>query len=149
MPIHVRFNAQRQVEIVEGDAPYKISTDERITKTLLKKHKPARLKPNPIQTALRYDKLRKGLSNPTMEEVAKHVGVSRVRVCQMLNLLKLDQRIVDYVANITNPKENNFWTERRLRNLISFSKSHQLFEFKKSLKNAINFTASFNLRQNS
>lgn len=128
--MHVRFNSQRQVEIVEGEAPYKISTDDRITKTILKQHQPVKLKPNPIQTALNYAKHYGVLANPSLAEVAKHFGVSRTRVYQMLNLLKLDKQIVDYVANITDPKENNFWTERKLRhiNLVNHS-SKQLFLF--------------------
>jgi hypothetical protein len=47
------------------------------------------------------------LANPFLAEVAKHSGVSRTRVYQMLNLLKLDKRIVNYVANITDPKIPN------------------------------------------
>ena len=54
-----------------------------------------------------------------MAKVGEYFGVSRVRVCQVLNLLKLDKRIVDYVANITDPEENNFWTERNLRRLVN------------------------------
>lgn len=129
MPVHVRFNSQRQVEIVESEAPYKISTDERITKTILKQHQPIKLKPNPIQTALNYAKLYEGLANPSLAEVAKHFGVSRVRVYQMLNLLKLDKRIVDYVVNINNPRENNFWSERKLRPILSYDSSEQFFRF--------------------
>jgi len=128
----MRFNSLRQVEIADGEAPYQISTGERITKVLLRKHKPIQMKPNPIQTALNYAKLYEGLANPSMEKVGQHFGVSRVRVCQMMNLLKLDKRIVDYVANITDPKENNFWTERKLRKMLKVAPIDQYAEFKKA-----------------
>lgn len=114
---------------MEGDAPYKISTNERITKLILKRFGEHKSKPNVIKTALEYDMVYKSLPNPTLSQVAKHFGVTRVRVWQMLNLLKLDQRIIDYLANITDPKENNFWTERKLRPLLSLSIEDQINRF--------------------
>ena len=129
MPIHIKFDSQRRLAIVEGDAPYKISTTGRITKLILKQFGPLKLKPNVIKTALEYDKVYKSLASPTLSKVAEHFGVTRVRVWQMLNLLKLDQRIIEYLSNTTNPMENNFWTERRLRKLIKLSGCDQYNEF--------------------
>ena len=129
MPIHIRFNSQRRLQIVEGDAPYKISTKGRITKLILKRFGEQKSKPNVIKTALEYDKVYKSLPNPTLSQVAKHFGVTRVRVWQMLNLLKLDKRIIDYLLNISDPKENNFWTERRLRTLLRLEKEKQYKHF--------------------
>ena len=123
MPIHIRYDSKRRVSIVEGEAPYKISTNERVTKTLLKHHKPIIAKRNPIKIALEYEKYYKSLPEPSMAKTGEHFGVSRVRICQALNLLKLDKQIVDYVENITEPKENNYWTERRLRNLSRFNEN--------------------------
>ena len=42
-------------------------------------------------------------------------GVSRGRVTQHLNLLKLPSRIVDYLADCTDPVVLGYFTERRLR----------------------------------
>ena len=129
MPIYIQFDSDRRLQIVEGDAPYKISTNERITKLILKRFGEQKSKPNVIKTALEYDKVYKSLPNPTLSQVAKHFGVTRVRVWQMLNLLKLNQRIVEYLTNITEPKENNFWTERRLRPLLCLSREDQIKQF--------------------
>ena len=134
MPIHIKFDSHRRLAIVEGDAPYKISTNGRITKLILKQFGPLRVKPNVIKTALEYDKVYKSLTSPTLAKVAEHFGVTRVRVWQMLNLLKLDQRIIDYLSNISDPKENNFWTERRLRKIFRLPMSDQYREFDIQMK---------------
>ena len=68
-----------------------------------------------------------------MGKVAQEFGVSRVRIHQMLNLLKLDQRIIDYIIGITNPRQNNFWTERRLRQIAQLPLDKQYPQFQKIL----------------
>jgi len=67
----------------------------------------------------------------SMEKVAMEFGVSRVRVHQMLNLLKLDQRIIKYLLNLTDPKQINYWREYRLRKLTALPKEKQYVKFKK------------------
>ena len=70
----------------------------------------------------------------TMEKVGQQLGVSRVRIHQMLNLLKLDQRIIDYIQNIKNPRESNRWTEHKLRSIAILPKGEQYGRFQKLLK---------------
>jgi hypothetical protein len=67
----------------------------------------------------------------TMEKVGQQIGVSRVRIHQMLNLLKLDQRIIDYIQNITNPRQSNYWTEHRLRKIATLPKEKQYDKFQR------------------
>ena len=69
-----------------------------------------------------------------MEEIGQQLGVSRVRIHQILNLLKLDQRIIDYIQNINNPRQNNYWTERRLRNIAALPKKNNCVNFKPFFK---------------
>ena len=64
-----------------------------------------------------------------MEKVGQQLGVSRVRIHQMLNLLKLDQRIIDYIQNITNPRQSNFGNEHRLRSIATLPKEKQYEKF--------------------
>ena len=71
----------------------------------------------------------------TMEKVGQQLGVSHVRIHQMLNLLKLDQRIIDYIQNITNPRQSNFWNEHRLRRIATLPKDKQYDKFQKILTN--------------
>ena len=96
------------IVIIEGKAPYGISSTNRINKALLRRHKPVVCKPNPIKIALKYQQMYADSAQQTMEQVGQQFDVTRVRVNQMLNLLKLDQRIIDYIQNITNPRQSNF-----------------------------------------
>ena len=133
MPIYFIFNKDKRLEICEGKAPYGISTDKRITRRLLKTHRPVVCKPNPISIALKYQKIYEETTDQSMEKVAQEFGVSRVRIHQMLNLLKLDQRIIDYIIDITNPRQNNFWTERKLRKIAQLPTEKQYDKFQKML----------------
>ena len=126
-PIHIIFNRYKALDIVEGKAPYKISTNDRITKTLLQRFKPIKCKPHPINIALKYEILYKQYNS--MTAVAKEFCVTRVRICQMLNLLKLDKKIIEYLVSLTNQKEINYWTERKLRKLVNIPKNNQFDAF--------------------
>jgi len=134
VPIYFIFNKDKRLEIREGKTPYGISTDKRITRRLLRENRPVVCKPNPITLALKYQRIYNGTEYHSMEKVAQEFGVSRVRIHQMLSLLKLDQRIIDYVLNITNPRENNFWTERRLRQIARLSVEKQYKKFQEIVK---------------
>lgn len=57
-------------------------------------------------------------------------GVSRARVCQILNLLDLDPSIIQHLRSIEDIDEHNFRTERRLRKIaIIGDRDAQLTEF--------------------
>jgi len=133
VPIYFIFNKDKRLEIREGKAPYGISTDKRITRRLLKQHRPVICKPNPIKIALKYQKMYEDAAYQTMEKVGQEIGISRLRVHQMLNLLKLDQRIIDYIQNITNPRQSNFWNEHRLRRIARLPKEKQYDKFRQIL----------------
>ena len=68
-----------------------------------------------------------------MEKVAQEFGISRVRVHQMLNLLKLDQRIIEHLFKLTNPKQINYWREFRLRKIVLLKVEQQYKRFQKIL----------------
>ena len=69
-----------------------------------------------------------------MEGVAQKFGVSRVRIHQMLNLLNLDKRIIQHLTQTSDQKEINYWSERKLRNLLQLPEKNQYAEFKESLR---------------
>jgi len=53
----------------------------------------------------------------------------------MLNLLKLDQRIIDYIQDIKDPQESRVWTEHKLRAIVLLPKAKQYAEFQRIDKN--------------
>ena len=131
VPIYFIFNKDKHLDILEGKAPYGISTDKRITRRLLKEHRPVICKPNPLTIALKYDKIYQSLPAKSMENVAQQFDITRVRVHQLLNLLTLDKRIIKHLKQLTDPKEINYWTERKLRELTRLPEENQYSEFKK------------------
>lgn len=66
---------------------------------------------NPIEKALGYEKMMKD-ENLTQSGLAKKLKISRVRVCQILNLLKLPE---DQQKHILEYGKNKLITERSLR----------------------------------
>ncbi len=129
IPIYLSFNNTNGLSIIEGKAPYGISATERINKAILRRNKPVICKPNPIIIALKYQKIYENAAYQTIEKVGQQFGVSRVRIHQLLNLLKLDQRIIDYIQNINNPRQSNFWNEHRLRSIARLPKEKQYEKF--------------------
>jgi hypothetical protein len=76
---------------------------------------------------MKYQKMHTAYGS--MEKVAQEFGVSKVRVHQMLNLLKLDQRIIEYLLNLTDAKQINYWREYRLRKITALPKEEQYDKF--------------------
>ena len=66
-------------------------------------------------------------------ELARNIGVSRVHVTQMLNLLKIDQELLEYIINLGDPLPSSIVTERKLRSVIDHPREQ------KSGKNSIIF----------
>ncbi|MBU4311885.1 MAG: recombinase family protein, partial [Candidatus Omnitrophica bacterium] len=123
-PVYMRYTRQG-LAILEGDIPHNIKTDKRITRKLLKQAKPIIRRPSPLLEALRYAEVLNEPSVVSKTQVGKRFGITRARVCQMLNLLELDDRIKSYLSAIKNPKEHNFFTERKLRNIAVINDKHE------------------------
>ena len=74
---------------------------------------------------MKYQRIYDYNAYQSLEKVAQEFGVSRFRIHQMLNLLKLDQRIIEYLMAMTNPTQINYWTEHRLRKLTLLPQQKQ------------------------
>ena len=114
IPIFIQYSRQK-LSIIEGDPPYGLKTDRRITQALLREAKPITRNPSPLEEALRYLEVSKEPSIVSRAQVGSRFGVSRVRVCQILGLLDLDESIQKYLLSIEDSKAHNFFTERKLR----------------------------------
>ncbi len=116
--------------ILTGQPPHNIKTNERITRRIILKAKRKVRKPSPLDRAFKYAQ---ALSEPSVvskNQVAERFGVSRARVCQLLNLLELDSSIIRHLTSIEDIDEHNFFTERRLRSIALLeNKEEQLSEF--------------------
>ena len=51
-------------------------------------------------------------------DLAKKLGISRARVTQILNLLKLDNEIINKMERMGDPLSSQVITERQLRNCL-------------------------------
>ena len=123
-PIYMQF-VKQQLVIITGELPYNLKTDKRITEKLLKQAKPVIRKPSPLEETLKYAEVLKEPSIVSKAQAGERFGVSRARVCQMLNLLDLDYTIQKYLLSIENIKEHNYFTERRLRQVAIIKDNHQ------------------------
>ena len=53
----------------------------------------------------------------SLGEIAKNEGLTRARVTQIMNLLKLPDEMRDFLLGLDDPKEIRKYSERRLRSL--------------------------------
>ncbi len=59
-------------------------------------------------------------------DLAQKLGTSKVRVCQVLSLLKLNGELLDAIERIENPMLTRIVTERMLRECL---KSQEMYKF--------------------
>jgi len=76
---------------------------------------------NPIFLAKEYKKMINLGEAKNQAELARIKGISRARVTQILNLLKLDKSIIDNLEQIGNPMDGKVISERELRKIIHLS----------------------------
>ena len=76
---------------------------------------------NPIFLAKEYKKMINLGEAKNQAELARIKGISRARVTQILNLLKLDKKIIDNLEQIGDPMDRKVISERELRKIIHLS----------------------------
>ena len=70
----------------------------------------------------------------TKSQLARDLGISRVRLFQVLNLLKLPDPVLDYIAAHDSSEHKAILTERRLRSLTQAdTEAEQLAQFRELL----------------
>jgi hypothetical protein len=58
-------------------------------------------------------------------DLARKLGVSRVRICQVLSLLKLDIEQIKAIEKLGDPMPKRYISERKLRSLVKLSNERQ------------------------
>ncbi len=73
---------------------------------------------NPINLAREYKEMIDKGKVKNQAELAKTKGISRARVTQILNLLKLNKTIIENLEQIGDPMDKKVISERALRKII-------------------------------
>ena len=70
----------------------------------------------------------------TQADLAREMGVSRVRITQIMNLLRLDSEVHERLLGLEDQRAIRFFSERRLRPLIQIEDPRrQMREFERML----------------
>ena len=85
---------------------------------------------NPVKIALQYQEMLDGGKAKSQAELAQALGVSRAKVTQMLNVLKLDEEIKAFMLSMDDGDERlSVLTERKLRSLVKIPEHLQKERF--------------------
>jgi len=103
---------------------------------------PERVYTSPLLEARRYAGiLQRDPFVKTQADLAREVGVSRVRITQVMSLLRLAPEIQEQLLRLTDQQAIRFFSENRLRPLTQISDpQQQLKEFQKLLAQAPSLT---------
>jgi hypothetical protein len=91
----------------------------------MRKRKSKKVYQNPIYRAMEWQKMLDSGQYKSKAEFAKYLGVSRVRVIQMLNLLKLDSHVIDKLKGVGETFDKKLFGEKTLRTLLKLSPENQ------------------------
>ena len=80
---------------------------------------------NPVILAREWKKMLESGKYASQTALARKLGVSRVRVTQVLNLLKLTPEVIEKIAGLGDPLASPVVTERRLRPLVNLPRAEQ------------------------
>jgi len=96
---------------------------------------PERICISPLQGARRYARiLESDPSVKTQADLAREMGVSRVRITQIMNLLRLASEVQELLLRLENQGAIRLFSERRLRPLVQIEDpKRQVREFEKML----------------
>ena len=91
----------------------------------MKINKIVRIYRNPIYLAREYKRMIDKGQVKNQSDLARKIGISRVRICQILSLLKLNPLVVQELEKLGNPLKSKIITERMLREHANKSKNEK------------------------
>ena len=80
---------------------------------------------NPMYLAREWQKALDEGNYPSYAALARHLKLSRARVTQILNLLKLSPEVINMVVSLGDPLKSTCVSERRLRPLLRLNAEKQ------------------------
>jgi len=80
---------------------------------------------NPIYLAREYKQMIDNGQVKNQSGLARKLGISRERICQILNLLKLNPLVVQELEKLGDPLKSKIITERMLRPYVNKSSKEQ------------------------
>ena len=92
----------------------------------LTKPKPQKVYKNPIYTALEWKEMLDSGRFKSKAELGRHCGVSRVRVIQVLDLLKLSPKVINKVLALGETFTGKILGEKTLRLLVCLTPAKQV-----------------------
>ena len=92
---------------------------------LIKANQIARIYRNPIYLAREYKQMIDNRQVKNQSGLARKLGISRVRIHQILNLLKLDSLLIQELEKFSDPLKSKIITERVLRPYVNKSQQEQ------------------------
>ena len=92
----------------------------------LTKPKPQKVYKNPIYTALEWKEMLDSGRFKSKAELGRHCGVSRVRVIQVLDLLKLSPKVINKVLALGETFTGKILGEKTLRPLVCLTPAKQM-----------------------
>ena len=111
-----------------GQKPEKFANFGRLTKRQVLQLDRGTEPKNAILEARRYQACLEAVPDRTRAEVAEMFGISRARVTQYLNLLKLPPVIVGFLETNNDPAILHYFTERRLRPLTTLADDEEQWD---------------------
>jgi len=93
----------------------------------MKANKIVRIYRNPIYLAKEYKQMIDNRQVKNQSGLARKLGISRVRIHQILNLLKLNSLIVQELEKFGDPLKSRIITERMLRLYVNKSQQEQQY----------------------
>lgn len=87
----------------------------------IRRIKPIRTYRNPIFLAREWKKMLESGECASQTELARALGVSRVRVTQILRLLRLDPKVLERITRLGDPLSSPTVTERKLRPIVNLA----------------------------
>jgi len=85
---------------------------------------------NPVILAKEWKEAIESGEYKSRADLARGKGISRARVTQILNLLKLDSEVQETVVRLGDPLKSSGVTERRLRGMVGLSSKEQMGRLK-------------------